>query len=290
MANGLDALSPGSRTQYEALIPEIERSVRASNQARGLFYSGQAGDAETRAKADLLAKLAAQDTAIQATAAENEKNRATQRDIQAQEIKAGKRNALVNLLGAGVGSAATLGGLAYMNKPGVQMLPYDGKILAYDPVTKTFTPVNISGGASGAGGAASAPSGLNSLDNLAGPAYGSDRMSMLDGSNAGSAPVIGLTSPKPPHSIWQNMTDNSTPGGIFGRLGAGAAGGTLGYLGGNALTKQNNIGGEIGGAVGGLGGLALASKFSANPWAAGLGALFGAGGGSWLGNAIGRSL
>ncbi len=51
---GLESLSPARKTQYDSLIPEIERSVRNAQNARGGFYSGEAVDAEARAKADLL--------------------------------------------------------------------------------------------------------------------------------------------------------------------------------------------------------------------------------------------
>ncbi len=280
---GLEQLSPSAQAEYNALISEIERSVRSKNQARGTFYSGQAGDEEVRAKADLLAKLAAQDTALQATSQENARNREAQERSQDKDIKAGKRNALVNLLGAGVGSAATLGGLAYMNKPGVQFLP-DGKggMLAYDAATKTFSPVDISGGRGAVGAAAGAPSmgaagpGGFGGDLFAPPPNTSANLGPL-GTPPGSAPPIGATAPKPPNSMWQNATGAKA-------LGAGALGGGLGYLAARGLGADSTAG-AVGSGVGGLGGYMAYSRFgSGNPYMAGLAALGGSLGGGLLGN------
>ena len=288
MASGLDALSPGARTQYEALIPEIERSVRSSNQARGTFYSGQATDAEARAKADLLAKLAAQDTALQATAAENAKNRSSQAELAAQEIKAAKRNSLVNLIGTGVGSAATLGGMAMMNKPGLQFLP-DGKggMLQYDPSTKTFSPLDMSGGRGAVGFPATAPSlaapapGANIFDPNAGLNFAPENPAanlgpMVSPAVPGTAPAITPTMPKAP-TMWQNASD-------FSNLGAGAVGGGAGYLAAKGLgAKGTNA--AIGSGAGGLGAyLAYAKYGGGNPLMAGLSALGGSFGGGLLGN------
>lgn len=284
MATGLDALSPEARTQYEALIPEIERSVRAKNNARGMFYSGQAGDDEVRAKADMLAKLAAQDTAVQATASENERNRALEEKLKGEDVKASKRNALLGLVGSGVGAATTLGGLAYMNKSGsgLQFLP-DGKggMLSYDPATKAFAPVNIGGPAtSGVGGATLAPSGLDSIG--AGSEYGPQGLGMTAPglTPPGSAVPLPGAAPVATPSMWSNP---------LGSLAGGAAGGLAGYLGASQIGRKGNLGGDVGagvgGALGGLGGLAIASRYGySNPLGAGLGALAGSFGGKLLGD------
>ena len=275
---GLEQLSPSAQAEYNALIPEIERSVRSKNQARGTFSSGQAGDEEVRAKAGLLAKLAEQDTAIQATSAENARNRSAQQELQREEIKASKRNALVNLLGAGVGSAATLGGLAYMNKPGLQFLP-DGKggMLAYDSATKTFSPIGVSGtgrgveGVTGGLSVLSAPPPAGGLQSTLNADFGVPPATV-----PGAAPAITPTAPKGP-SMWQKA-------GAPASLGAGVIGGGLGYLAARGLGADSTAG-SVGSGVGGLGGYMAYSRFGGgNPYMAGLAALGGSLGGGLLGN------
>lgn len=273
---GLEQLSPEYQAQYNALIPEIERSVRSSNNARGMFYSGQATDAEARAKADLLAKLASESAATQAQASENEKNRDTQKSIHDDEIKAGKRNALLGIISGGTGAAATLGGLAYMNKAPSQPIFQDkfGNWNTLGADGKSIVPLGGQPGAGGVGGGASAP---NLFDPSAGPAF-------VPGAGPGfnpaaSAPVAASVTAAP--SMWKSAVSLPT-------LGAGAVGGGLGRLGAGmagAGGQNADIGAAAGGGAGYLGGLALASKFGfSNPWAAGLGALAGSFGGGLLGN------
>lgn len=289
---GLESLSPNRRSQYEALLPEIERSVRNTQNARGGFYSGEATDAETRAKADLLAKLAAQDAAEQATSNENARDRALTERIKNEEIKAGKRNSLLNILGTGVGAATTLGGLKYMNPAGgSNVITMNGRLFekgakgAWVDVTP------------GAGGAPTAASGRAPVDMVASPGGGnlfepagwnSDvAPGSVFGGGAPTSPGGVPTSPVPtaPAAAGASMWKNAI---VPTNLGAGALGGGLGYLGARAAGangKNADIGSAVGGAGGYMGGLALANKFGwSNPWSAGLGALLGAGGGGLLDN------
>ena len=156
---GLEALTPELQIQYGALIPEIERATRAKNQARGMFYSGQAGDEEVRAKAALLAELASKSSEIEATKSENAKNREAQAALQREEVKASKRNALLGTIGTGVGSAAGLTGLALMNRMPGQIVAggptgymmFDGKKLNPIP-TSELAGTAASAGATGTGG------------------------------------------------------------------------------------------------------------------------------------------
>lgn len=272
---GLEQLSPEYQAQYNALIPEIERSVRSSNNARGMFYSGQATDAEARAKADLLAKLASESAATRATAQENAKNRATEMAINAESVKAGKRTALLNLLGGGTSAAATIAGLQYMHPQ--QIVPLglgaDGK-MAYGTIGadgKSLIPLGAPGGAPAAAlpGGGGAP-GLDALSTAPYPGPYAP----------GMAPGAAATVAAQP-SMWKTAT-------ALPNLGAGAAGGGLGFLAARAAGAKGlgaDIGAGLGGAGGYMGGLALANSMGwSSPWTAGLGALAGSFGGGLLGN------
>lgn len=274
---GLEQLSPAYQAQYEALIPEIERSVRSSNNARGMFYSGQAGDAETRAKADLLAKLASESAATQAQANENAKNRDTQTSIHNEDIKAAKRNALLGIVGSGVGAATTLGGLAYMNKPPAMPIFQDkfGNWNTLGADGKSIVPL---GGPTGTGvSATAAPSGFSGLGGTP-----ESPVPFTPGMGPGMTPVAAGAAPTAAAvaapSMWKSALNP-------GSLAAGAAGGGLGYLASGAVNGRDSTGGAVGAGLGGLGGYALASRFAGgNPWVAGLGALAGSFGGGLLGN------
>lgn len=259
----LDSLTPTRRTQYDALIPEIERSVREAQNARGGFYSGAAIDAEARAKAELLAKLAGHDAAEQAQASENARDRALTERIKGEETKAGKRNALLGILGSGVGAAATLGGLAYMNKgstAGQNLISLgNGQYGMFDPATKSITPIAVGGG--------KAPASLPSA--AAADDFGAGWGARLPGT--APAPVAA-----PAPSMWKSAAAPKM-------LGAGALGGGLGYLGARAAGADSTAGDIGAGLGGGLGYLAAARYGAGNPYAAGAGALFGAFGGGLLG-------
>lgn len=280
----LDGLSAARRAQYESLLPDVRRSAQTASNARGGFYSGAAVDAETRAEADLLAKLAGQDAADEAHKKESDRNDQTVRDIHDEDIRAGKRNSLVNLLGAGVGSAATLGGLTYMNKgaSGLQFLP-DGKggMLSYNPSTKVFAPVSVGGGAApGVGGAAlgsTAPTGLAALN-----APGPTAMSVgTPGAYVGAAAPAAATAAAAPvaTSMWNSPL--KAAGGVLGGAAAGYGGSKLAELIAGRGGKNN----DLGAAAGGLAGFGAGAYFGGgNPWLAGLGALGGSLGGGLLGN------
>ncbi len=287
MATGLDALSPARRTQYEALLPDIERSLRSAASARGGYYSGAASDAEVKAKTDLLAKLAAEDAAQQGTEANNTINRDATERMHAEDIKANKRGQLLGVLGSGVGAAATLGGLKYMNPSGgSNVIQMGGRIFEKGPkgAWVDVTP--------GAAGGSPVVGGRAPIDMVASPGGGNlfEPSSLNTGGMGGemitvpgaaSAPAVAAPAAAAPTSMWKNAIEP-------GALGAGALGGGLGYLASKGLGANGTnaaIGSAAGGAGGYLGGLALASKFGwSNPWAAGLGALAGATGGGLLGN------
>lgn len=261
---GLDSLSPNRRTQYDALIPEIERSVREAQNARGGFYSGAAIDAEARAKAELLAKLAGQDAAEQAQASESARDRALTERIRGEEIKAGKRNALLGILGSGVGAAATLGGLAYMNKGGTAgqnlISLGNGQYGVFDPATKSITPIAVGG---------KAPAAL--------PVAAADDFGAGWGARLPGTAPAPVAAPAAAPSMWKSAAAPKS-------LGAGALGGGLGYLGARAAGADSTEGAIGSGIGGGLGYLAAARYGAGNPYAAGAGALFGAFGGGLLGN------
>lgn len=277
---GLESLSPNRRTQYDALLPEVERSVRSAQNARGGFYSGAAVDAEAKAKAELLAKLAAQDASEQASSSENARDRELTTKIKNEEIKAGKRNALLGILGTGVGAAATLGGLKYMNPGGgSNVVAMNGRLFEKGPKGAW---VDVTPGAGGVGtvGAPRPP-----IDMVASPGGGN----LFEAPNAAqeliagdfgprvpSAPVPAGVAPAAP-SMWKNAIAPKS-------LGAGAIGGGLGYLGARAAGADSTEG-AIGSGLGGLGGYLAAARYGGgNPWAAGAGALFGSFGGGLLGN------
>lgn len=260
---GLEALAPEYQTQYEALLPEIERAIREKNNARGMFYSGQAGDEEVRAKADLLAKLAAESAATSAREREGTRDRELREKILAEETKAGKRNALLSILGQGVGSAATLGGLSYLNRggtAGANVIEHGGVKYLMD-AKGGVTPINFPGG---------------------GPSSAMTPVPNFNPNVAGTGPMMpmpGGAPAAPAASMW------SSP---MASLASGALGGGLGYLGASQIGRKGNLGGDIGAGLGGLAGLGLMSKFGPamlqNPWGAGLGALAGAFGGKMLGD------
>lgn len=299
----LDQLSPAYQAQYDALLPQLKLQVQQANQARGMFYSGQATDAETKAEADLLAKLAAQ----QATDQQQQLLQANQinqaQSAQENQSKATARATNMGLIGSGIGAAATLGGLAYMNKGGANGLQ---NIVAGGPTgymqlkNGTMTPVPMAGGAApGVGGSALAapaagatPAGVGGLDGLAGvgptpsPA-GPGAFNAPGGANGmggfnpgGAAPAAATASPTaaPVASMWNNPLQGAEG------VGMGLAGGVGGYLAAN----QVNGGGRNTPLAAGLGGLAGAGAgalmSSGNPYAAGAGALLGSFGGGLLGN------
>lgn len=287
---GLEALSPAYQTQYEALIPEIERAVRAKNTARGMFYSGQAGDEEVRAKADLLAKLASESAATEARASEGERNRRLEEKLKNEEIKASKRNALLGMIGGGASSAAGLAGLA-MLRPEVAGQPIqlaDGSVALFNPKSGKLSPLSMAE----TGSSTRAPIDMAAAPGRAGlfevPTPKGTSADLVRGDfgvpGTSSTPVAPAT---PSTSFWKNPALSPT------NLLSGAAGGGLGYLLSRSAGGGSSLGGDIGAGVGGAAGYAgglkaapyLLSKFGmTSPWAAGLGALLGSTGGGLLGN------
>lgn len=269
---GLEQLSPEYQAQYEALLPEIERAVRSKNNARGMFYSGQAGDEEVRAKADLLAKLAGESASTRATASENEKNRQTERDLHAEAIRANKSQTALNLIGTGVGSAAGLAMLA--GKSGAtNILPMaDGRIFSIDAAGNAKL-IKLPGGPAAASGGVSVP------EFLARPGAGDPMAGTLSAANPGSYAATAEGAGAAP-SMWKNATGAGWGGAAL------AAGGGLAGLGlSNLISGRSSTGQSVGAGLGGLGGAAAYLKYGGgNPYLMGLAGLGGALGGGLLGN------
>lgn len=287
---GLDSLSPARRTQYEALLPEIQRSSRNAANARGGFYSGAAIDAETRAEADLLAKLAGLDASEQAAIAEGERNRESERNIRAEDRKAANTANNKNLIGSGVSSLMQLIGAYQQSKnAGGQVVPLPGGSFGlFNPSDKTITPIPM-GGKPGVGGdtlAQTAPTGLAALgtaDNpevmgIAGPvSYGRPAASPPPIASPAASPGVGAT-------MWKNATSGGA-GGTAARAAGALGGGFAGSELARRAAGRGGLGTDIGAALGGLGGAGAGAYYGGrNKWGAGLGALLGSFGGGLLGN------
>lgn len=307
----LAGLSPAARAKYKAQLPEILRASRAAANARGMFYSGDAVDAETRAQEALLAELAGKDMSAETSAEEASKQRAFDKSQNDKATSVSNRNAMLGLVGSGVGSTATLGALAYMNKGnGLQNVFYvDGKPVLFDPKSGTYTP--ISAATPNVGGAALAGPGTAAVTPAAGIGYGGP-MAAAPGASTGLSSLPGMT----PGSL--GIPSSGTPfvpgagpgyagpaaaGGAAGAAGASIsqpsmwtkatsgkslAGGAVGGLAGLAALRAAGVNGtnsDIGAGLGGLGAYGLYSKFgSGNPYLAGASALAGTFGGGLLGN------
>lgn len=155
MANGLN---PTYQALYDAELPQLQLSVQQANQARGMFYSGQATDAQTKAEADLLAKLLAQQaTDTQQTSLQQAQINQAQ---SSQEASAKAQSRATNMGLIGTGAAAGLGilGTKLMQQPVTNLFQdKSGNWNSYNPATKTSTPINMNGGGSGVGGATLQP-------------------------------------------------------------------------------------------------------------------------------------
>lgn len=277
---GLEQLLPEYQAQYYALEPEIERSVRKASNARGVYYSGASVDEEARAKADLLARLAAESAATRASREEKAKDREAARS----ESSAGRRSALAAAaLGTGGGALATLGTLAYLNKAGGgQLVPLaDGRIGVYKNGVLSELP--IKGGAGQA-----AEGGLPALQYD--PATGKAAFGAAQGAEGGLPPLrydpatgkasMGAAAPASGAGA-QKTSFFKQPAG-WKQLLAGTAGGVAGSEIGK-LAFGSSMGGDIGAAGGGLAGFAAGMKYGNSPYAALAGAGIGAFGGRGLG-------
>ncbi len=297
----LDSLSPAYQAQYDALLPQLKLQVQQANQARGMFYSGQATDAETKAEADLLAKLAAQQATDQQQQLLQANQIAQAQSAQENQSKATARATNMGLIGSGIGAAATLGGLAYMGAGkaganGLQNIVAGGPTGYMQLKNGVMTPVPMGAAGGAAAGVGVSPAGVGG-STLASPASGGG----LDGlagvgptpnpmmsTQPGGLPSAGFASAAPSAAVAPAAAPVASmwndPMQAAGGIGMGLAGGAGGYL----AASQVNGGGKNTALASGLGGLAGgatgALMSSGNPYAAGAGALLGSFGGGLLGN------
>ncbi len=310
-------LSPVYQALYDAQLPQLDLANQQANQARGMFYSGNAVDSQTKARADLLAKLLAQQaTDTQQTAIQQGQINQAQ-SAQEATTKAANRNTNLNLIGSGVGAAATLAGLKYM-QPGANGLK---NMVAGGPTgymqmqNGVMTPVPIAGGAAGTTGVGIGGAGLNplgptamsvdpsGLGGLAGttpqaagvpPLFGPQGSLPPDAGLAGvrapagpldalgqPAAALGAPAAQPAASMWND------PSMAAGGIGAGLAGGIGGYAAANAVNgggKNTALASGLGGLAGAIGGGLMGGSGYGGILGAGLGALGGSFGGGLLGN------
>ncbi len=300
----LEDLSPAYRQQYKSALPEITRQARSASNARGMFYSGDAIDSETRAAEDLLAKLSGESAGASERSSENAKNRAAEQRMADQNAAATKRAQTLGIVGTGLGAAGTLAGLKYLNpkvggnlfqspngnlyqigadgKASIVNLPGSGQVggAALAPTAPTFNPANPV--ESAMAGLPGAPAGTSNVVTPFAPQ-----------ANGGFNVTAGAAGPGTPvaaaPSMWQKAGANPAAG--LGAIGAGAGGGVVGNMlaskigGGGGL--GTDIGSGLGGLAGGLGGYAYGMSQN-SPWfgagLAGLGALGGSLGGGLIGN------
>lgn len=303
MANGLN---PTYQALYDAQLPQLDLASQQANQARGMFYSGNAVDAQTKARADLLAKLLAQQAGDTQAQTLQSNQIASDKSTQEAQAKAASRATNMGLIGTGVGTAATLYGMHLMNKGGIKNMFQSGGNTYTIGADGKATLVDLPGSAAapGVGGAAlsgGAPAATIGLDSLAGTGPGFNAplgANGLGGTNtpggidpfagtvnpasiaspavAGAAPVAAVA---PAVSMWNNPLQAAEGAGM------GLAGGAGGYLAARRINgggKNTALGSGIGGGLGALIGGGLMT--SGNPYAAGAGALLGSLGGGLLGN------
>ena len=319
MATTPTALNSYYQALYDAQLPQVTLAAQQAQQQRGMFYSGNAVDMQTKAAADLMSKLLAQQ------AADTEQQKLQQAQInqaqsaQENQSKATARATNMGLIGTGLGTAATLGGLWYMNgKNGVGGGMKNTMMVDGQPVTVngdgTYTPMEATGvGGSvvpkGAGGVMPSSNSYDAIANGGGgpPAVGGSAMSSAPTSldqlggvgptpspaammstQPGGLPAAGFASAAPAAAATPAAAPVASmwndPLQAAGGIGMGLAGGAGGYLAAN----QVNGGGKNTALASGLGGLAGgatgALMSSGNPYAAGAGALLGSFGGGLLGN------
>lgn len=235
----LDQLLPEYQAQYYALEPEIERSVRQSQNARGMFYSGSATDAEVRAKEQLLAELASKSAAARTSADQNERDRADARSgRKAQILSAG--------LGAGAGALSTMGTLYYLNRssPG-SLVTLNDKI--YNFKDGKLTPLDMTGQP---GAAAGAPPTVAGRPAPAGWTPMLDRVNVRNLAGGAAGGIAG--------SELGKMAFGDSK---YGDIGAGA-GGLAGYAAALRYGSGSPLTAGLAAGAGAFGGRGLAKLFS----------------------------
>lgn len=309
------ALNSAYQTQYDALLPQIDLASQQAQQARGMFYSGNAVDAQTKARADLLAKLAAQQAQDEQATRQQQAAIAQAQSAQENATKSANRNTNLGLIGSGVGAAATLYGLSKNiganpmqntfampmgTGPGQSPSGY-GKM-----VGGVMTPVPVANSVPGVGGASLTPSNGGGLASLSGPGIGpTPPPDFAGGGGAFNAPGgangLGGLNPGTPNPTGYVIGSGGAPAGANGGAAqpsmwndpnqamGGIAAGTAGGIGGYLAANQVNGGGKntaLASGLGGLAGAAAGGMFGAtgNPYAVGAGALLGSFGGGLLGN------
>ena len=197
-SGGLETLLPEYRAQYDALMPEIERSVMEDLVRRGMTHSGDATDALARARAKVLAELASKS----AESRIGQEESALNRSAAAGEASAGRGEARraqnMGLAGAGLGALTTLGGMYAMNRPQKNIFVKGDEVMQYDPESGMVGPVPTSPGAAPAAGAApqsmwqkASGVGLGGLAAGAGGGLLGNRLAELAGGRTSAAGGLG---------------------------------------------------------------------------------------------------
>ena len=293
MANPPSALNPQFQALYDAQLPQVLLAAQQQMQSKGLFNSGNAADAATKAQADLMASLLAQQQAqVQQTAIQQAQINQAQ-SAQEASTKAATRSQNIGLIGSGVGAGAGLLGLLY-GKGGALGKPLTGTMMVNgQPMTVngdgTYTPMQptgVGGSVVPNNGMGGSPVSANSFDagagvvgppsssaipnlgNLPGTAA-TPPMTGLDGlsSSAGPAPLnlpgIGGDFAGIGGALPSALADGSSPAVASGLDSlsnfSGAGMGVAGDLASSGIDAAMNAGG--GDAAGaGLGALASFAK------------------------------
>ena len=189
------ALNPQFLALYNAQLPQVLLAAQQQMQAKGLFNSGNAADAATKAQADLMASLLAQQQAQVQQTSINQANINQQNNAQANQIAASNRQTNMGLIGTGAGVVGTLGGMALMNKYGIGGLGGGMKntmMVNGQPVTVnsdgTYTPMTPTG----AGGSVIPNNGVGGL------APSSNSFDAAGGAGGPPSDVMGGAAPASP--------------------------------------------------------------------------------------------
>ena len=164
------ALNPEFLALYNAQLPQVLLAAQQQAQAKGLFNSGNAADAATKAQADLMASLLAQQQAQVQQTSINQANINQANNAQSNEIASNQRIANQGLIGTAAGSALTLGGLGLINKLKTgswlgsnpqNIINNGGNSYSYDPVTGKATQIDLPGQPSVGGPTLAPPADIN---------------------------------------------------------------------------------------------------------------------------------